>query len=438
MLLKTYRLGGRKMKKIDWILILIFFLYNVFFQAFFSLGSNDIIVNYYTTSENIASMGTFPKIVFICEVLSFLFIYVLNGYYRKTLNIAKTKPVIFKRTVNDAVFIISVILGLFIFNFATLAISNSLQAYLDKPIIFDNFVLPLVYFLNPWRKVATFLMKFLYYFGSFYVFSLILRGNVFSIFYWMFGRKYIVPKNLMENGRLVELDEFIENLELFLSDENEEIDEEMLVESLQRLDQIVEKSDMYDKGYFYVLLKFMSLLIRHDTTNQKVLTKIEELIDRLEISNMNDENFGSLFSIFSGDLMTDNNEEGYLMDIVTNYDSLKQKRNDIKDFSKRREFIFSGVLYQLLTSYMTERYDISYNLLEVIHRYFYELFDKFIFSKTDYPYMHLRKILQLQEDLLLREMPEELSKYEDSYPDVRIFIKAYSNLMSEYLIGGVL
>jgi len=426
------------MKKIDWILILIFFLYNVFFQAFFSLGSNDIIVNYYTTSENIASMGTFPKIVFICEVLSFLFIYVLNGYYRKTLNIAKTKPVIFKRTVNDAVFIISVILGLFIFNFATLAISNSLQAYLDKPIIFDNFVLPLVYFLNPWRKVATFLMKFLYYFGSFYVFSLILRGNVFSIFYWMFGRKYIVPKNLMENGRLVELDEFIENLELFLSDENEEIDEEMLVESLQRLDQIVEKSDMYDKGYFYVLLKFMSLLIRHDTTNQKVLTKIEELIDRLEISNMNDENFGSLFSIFSGDLMTDNNEEGYLMDIVTNYDSLKQKRNDIKDFSKRREFIFSGVLYQLLTSYMTERYDISYNLLEVIHRYFYELFDKFIFSKTDYPYMHLRKILQLQEDLLLREMPEELSKYEDSYPDVRIFIKAYSNLMSEYLIGGVL
>ncbi len=426
------------MKKIDWILILIFFLYNVFFQAFFSLGSNDIIVNYYTTSENIASMGTFPKIVFICEVLSFLFIYVLNGYYRKTLNIAKTKPVIFKRTVNDAVFIISVILGLFIFNFATLAISNSLQAYLDKPIIFDNFVLPLVYFLNPWRKVATFLMKFLYYFGSFYVFSLILRGNVFSIFYWMFGRKYIVPKNLMENGRLVELDEFIENLELFLSDENEEIDEEMLVESLQRLDQIVEKSDMYDKGYFYVLLKFMSLLIRHDTTNQKVLTKIEELIDRLEISNMNDENFGSLFIIFSGDLMTDNNEEGYLMDIVTNYDSLKQKRNDIKDFSKRREFIFSGVLYQLLTSYMTERYDISYNLLEVIHRYFYELFDKFIFSKTDYPYMHLRKILQLQEDLLLREMPEELSKYEDSYPDVRIFIKAYSNLMSEYLIGGVL
>ena len=426
------------MKKIDWILILIFFLYNVFFQAFFSLGSNDIIVNYYTTSENIASMGTFPKIVFICEVLSFLFIYVLNGYYRKTLNIAKTKPVIFKRTVNDAVFIISVILGLFIFNFATLAISNSLQAYLDKPIIFDNFVLPLVYFLNPWRKVATFLMKFLYYFGSFYVFSLILRGNVFSIFYWMFGRKYIVPKNLMENGRLVELDEFIENLELFLSDENEEIDEEMLVESLQRLDQIIGKSDMYDKGYFYVLLKFMSLLIRHDTTNQKVLTKIEELIDRLEISNMNDENFGSLFSIFSGDLMTDNNEEGYLMDIVTNYDSLKQKRNDIKDFSKRREFIFSGVLYQLLTSYMTERYDISYNLLEVIHRYFYELFDKFIFSKTDYPYMHLRKILQLQEDLLLREMPEELSKYEDSYPDVRIFIKAYSNLMSEYLIGGVL
>jgi len=438
MLLKTYRLGGRKMKKIDWILILIFFLYNVFFQAFFSLGSNDIIVNYYTTSENIASMGTFPKIVFICEVLSFLFIYVLNGYYRKTLNIAKTKPVIFKRTVNDAVFIISVILGLFIFNFATLAISNSLQAYLDKPIIFDNFVLPLVYFLNPWRKVATFLMKFLYYFGSFYVFSLILRGNVFSIFYWMFGRKYIVPKNLMENGRLVELDEFIEHLELFLSDENEEIDEEMLVESLQRLDQIIGKSDMYDKGYFYVLLKFMSLLIRHDTTNQKVLTKIEELIDRLEISNMNDENFGSLFSIFSVNLMTDNNEEGYLMDIVTNYDSLKQKRNDIKDFSKRREFIFSGVLYQLLTSYMAERYDISYNLLEVIHRYFYELFDKFIFSKTDYPYMHLRKILQLQEDLLLREMPEELSKYEDSYPDVRIFIKAYSNLMSEYLIGGVL
>jgi len=426
------------MKKIDWILILIFFLYNVFFQAFFSLGSNDIIVNYYTTSENIASMGTFPKIVFICEVLSFLFIYVLNGYYRKTLNIAKTKPVIFKRTVNDAVFIISVILGLFIFNFATLAISNSLQAYLDKPIIFDNFVLPLVYFLNPWRKVATFLMKFLYYFGSFYVFSLILRGNVFSIFYWMFGRKYIVPKNLMENGRLVELDEFIEHLELFLSDENEEIDEEMLVESLQRLDQIIGKSDMYDKGYFYVLLKFMSLLIRHDTTNQKVLTKIEELIDRLEISNMNDENFGSLFSIFSVNLMTDNNEEGYLMDIVTNYDSLKQKRNDIKDFSKRREFIFSGVLYQLLTSYMAERYDISYNLLEVIHRYFYELFDKFIFSKTDYPYMHLRKILQLQEDLLLREMPEELSKYEDSYPDVRIFIKAYSNLMSEYLIGGVL
>jgi len=438
MLLKTYRLGGRKMKKIDWILILIFFLYNVFFQAFFSLGSNDIIVNYYTTSENIASMGTFPKIVFICEVLSLLFIYVLNGYYRKTLNIAKTKPVIFKRTVNDAVFIISVILGLFIFNFATLAISNYLQAYLDKPIIFDNFVLPLVYFLNPWRKVATFLMKFLYYFGSFYVFSLILRGNVFSIFYWMFGRKYIVPKNLMENGRLVELDEFIENLELFLSDENEEIDEEMLVESLQRLDQIVEKSDMYDKGYFYVLLKFMSLLIRHDTTNQKVLTKIEELIYRLEISNMNDENFGSLFIIFSGDLMTDNNEEGYLMDIVTNYDSLKQKRNDIKDFSKRREFIFSGLLYQLLTSYMNERYDISYNLLEVIHRYFYELFDEFIFSKTDYPYMHLRKILQLQEDLLLREMPEELSKYEDSYPDVRIFIKAYSNLMSEYLIGGVL
>ncbi|HPC25160.1 MAG TPA: hypothetical protein PLQ59_06585, partial [Fervidobacterium sp.] len=82
-------------------------------------------------------------------------------------------------------------------------------------------------------------------------------------------------------------------------------------------------------------------------------------------------------------------------------------------------------------------YDISYNLLEVIHRYFYELFDEFTFSKTDYPYMYLRKIIQLQEDLLLIELPEELSKYEDSYPEVRIFIKAYGNLMSEYLTGGV-
>ncbi|HOA17835.1 MAG TPA: hypothetical protein PKW84_06625 [Fervidobacterium sp.] len=425
------------MKKIDWILILIFFLYNIFFQAFFSLGSNDIIVNYYTMSENIASMGTFPKIVFICEVLSFLFIYVLNGYYRKTLNIAKTRPVIFKRTVNDAVFITLVIFGLFIFNFAALAISDFLQTYLAKPTIFDNFVLPVVYFLNPWRKVAIFLMKFLYYFGSFYVFSLILRGNVFSILYWIFGKKYIVPKKLIKNGRLIELDEFIENLELFLSNENEEIPEERLIESLQKLEQIVEESDMYDKGYFYVLLKFISLLIRHDTTNQKVTTEIEEVIDRFEISNMNDENLGSLFSMFSMNLMTDNDEEVHLMDIVTYYNSLKEKRNDVKDFSKRREFVFSGVLYQLLISYMTERYDISYNLLEVIHRYFYELFDEFTFSKTDYPYMYLRKIIQLQEDLLLIELPEELSKYEDSYPEVRIFIKAYGNLMSEYLTGGV-
>jgi len=426
------------MKKIDWILILIFFLYNIFFQAFFSLGSNDIIVNYYTMSENIASMGTFPKIVFICEVLSFLFIYVLNGYYRKTLNIAKTRPVIFKRTVNDAVFITLVILGLFIFNFATLAISDFLQTYLAKPIIFDNFVLPLVYFLNPWRRVAIFSLKALYYFNSFYVFCLIIRNNVFSLLYWIFGKKYIVPKKLIKNGRLIELDEFIENLETLFSDDSDEwVSEEKVLESLQKLEQIVEKSDTYDKGYFYILLKFVSLSINHNTSNQEITAKIERIIDDLEISNMNDEHLNSLFDLFSSNLMIDNNEKDYLMSVVTNYDSLKQKRNDVKDFSKRREFVFSGVLYQLLISYMTERYDISYNLLEIIHRYFYELFDEFTFSKTDYPYMYLRRILQFQEDFLLREIPEELLRYENNYGEIRIFITAYNNLMNEYLSGGV-
>jgi len=126
-----------------------------------------------------------------------------------------------------------------------------------------------------------------------------------------------------------------------------------------------------------------------------------------------------------------------LMSVVINYDSLKQKRNDVKDFSKRREFVFSGVLYQFLISYMNDRYDISYNLLEIIHRYFYELFDEFTFSKTDYPYMYLRKILQFQEDFLLREIPEELLRYENNYGEIRIFITAYNNLMNEYLSGGV-
>lgn len=397
------------------IVLLLIFIYNTLFIAFYKIGGNDWIKTFYTDKTKIIiDFFLIKNLIVKIEILTVSVLYFLNLYYKKKLRI--------KNSITNLLLIVSFIL---IYHFSQILIASVLEKTLfSRNAFFDNVLLKFVFVLNYNRNLSHYLLKFIYFFNEFVFFAVLLKNNINSILVWQFGKLLLVPKKLYKHGRLVELDHFIEKIQDY------DIDDTIIKKTWK----IVSKSSNHDIFAFYIILKFINLFSNYSSEPINLNDIFEQINEK--INELDGKFFESVFYLFE---MPEQVEE--------NFDNLKSISYELlaESFNKKtienylsvyNEFLLGAVFYNIFYHYLYDNYDSVIGLLALLHKRFYNSLDEHTFLIEYYPYKYIKNILFLFSDLI-EEIYDNLKNFGENYPEINLYLKTFKMLVNKINFGGI-
>ncbi|KLO23523.1 hypothetical protein [Marinitoga sp. 1155] len=423
------------MKKSQYNIYFLFLLIlNMISLLSLNLGFNDFLSNYYVFNiQNKINIFFVKYIIIFFEFFFVTVIYLYDLYYQKELKLLAYIN-IFNKKFKWEFRIIFDVLKIVIFHGTSLIIVYIISKFLSQPTYFDKYIYRIIILLIPVKNIY-YILSNLAYFLSEIGFFFFLTERVFreKIYFISINFSDKIEKT-SEYGRLFEFDHLSSKIQF-----KDKKSLNKLLMSIKKAYNIVSLSNEYDKILFYTLIKslklYFSAIINLEFENDDVIDFFIEYEKKskrffLDIKN----NFYRNII----ELMEENNVIQN-MEIFLKQNSIDVDKEVVLDRTARhKDLLYSVFVYLIINFYLEEKYDILIQLFSLFNKYYYNPFGHNKVFVDNYPYSFFREIVNLNNDILKNDIFKKLYELEDTYPEIRVFVKSFENTIEQYVSGGII